>query len=100
MKNQLTKIFALLLLAFVAFSCEKDYGDDTLAPLENSLAPIPVTVTNQVYFERYPIVTASVSGGGGFSVTFQIPADKGKIKEVTRVTTGPSGLANVQSTLR
>lgn len=99
MKNQIIKFFALLIVSFAGFSCEKEYGDDTLGPLEDSKAAIPVTVTNQEYFERYPIVTASISSGGNFSVTFQIPADKGKIKEITRITTGSSGLVNVQSSV-
>jgi hypothetical protein len=96
MKYTLPRFFLLLLLAFSAFSCKKDYGD-LLGPLEDSPADIPVTVKNATYIERVPIVTTSIAAGGKFDITLQIPADKGKIKEITRVATGTT-LANLQST--
>jgi len=95
MKNALTRFFALALLAVSAFSCKKDYGDN-LGPLQDSLAAIPVTVKNAVFFERIPVVTTSVANGGAVSITLQIPADKGRIKQITRVATGTT-LANLQS---
>jgi len=52
MKKRLAYIFGLLTLAISLGSCEKDYGPDTLGPLEDSIADIPVTVTNQQFFER------------------------------------------------
>jgi len=93
MKKQLIRVFALALITIGGFSCKKDYGDK-IGPLEDSPAAIPVTVKNAVYFERVPIVTTSVAGGGNVTITLQIPADKGKIKEITRVSTGNT-LANL-----
>lgn len=82
------------------FSCKKVYDDKSLSPLQDSVSDIPITVPNQEFFERFPIVTASVSKVSGstigpFTIILQIPADKGKIKEITRITTGTSGLANL-----
>ncbi|MDJ0363969.1 hypothetical protein QMK33_02305 [Hymenobacter sp. H14-R3] len=93
--------FGLLLLLAAGFSaCHKDYGNH-LAPLQDSVANIPVTVTNQVYFERFPVVTTTVGAGtnanGTFSIEFSIPADKGKIKEITKVATGNGGVEYLQS---
>lgn len=94
--------FLLLLVVAAGFSgCKKDYGNK-LGPLQDSLAAIPVTVTNQVYFERFPVVTTTVSGTGAtssgtFTINFSIPADKGKIKEITKVATGNSGVEYLQS---
>jgi hypothetical protein len=96
--------YALLLLLTVGFSaCKKDYGNH-LGPLQDSVAAIPVTVTNQVYFERFPVVTTTVTGTGAtsngtFSIVLSIPADKGKIKEITKVATGNSGVEYLQSNL-
>ncbi len=105
MKNTAYKFFALVLLAASFASCKKDYGNQ-LAPLQDSLAAIPVTVTNQVYFERFPIVTTkvdtakvargSLTSTGTFSIAFSIPADKGKIKEITKVATGNGGVEYLQ----
>lgn len=94
MKKNLIRVFTLAVLSVSAFSCKKDYGDK-LGPIEDSPAAIPVTVKNATYFERVPIVTASVATGT-VTITLQIPADKGKIKEITRVATGNT-LANLQS---
>ncbi len=95
-----TAIQLFLLLLTVGFSaCKKDYGNK-LGPLQDSVAAIPVTVTNQVYFERFPVVTTTVGTGtnanGTFSIDFSIPADKGKIKEITKVATGNSGVEYLQ----
>ena len=95
MKKQLFNVCFLVALAFSSFSCKKVYDDNSLAPLDQAYATIPVTVTNANYFERFYIVTATAPTGA-FSITFSIPADKGKIKEITRVSTGSSGLAQVQ----
>ncbi|QKG51337.1 hypothetical protein [Hymenobacter sp. BRD67] len=56
-------------------------------PLGDLVATIPVTVTNYDYFERFPIVNASISNGGAFHFDFQIPAGGPTIKEITKVTT-------------
>ena len=93
MKNQFFKLATLALLSVGVFSCKKDYGVG-LGPLQDSQAEIPVTVTNATFFERYPVVTTSVAGGGRFTINFEIPAGKGVIREITRVVTGPSALAN------
>jgi hypothetical protein len=102
MKNIFIKIGALLLLSLGSFSCEKDYGDMHLGPTDDPVAPIPVTVTNADAFERFPVVNVSVAGGGTFSITFEIPAGKGTIKEISKVATGPFSttinLANLNST--
>ena len=100
MKKIATQLALLLVLAVSFSACKKDYGNH-LAPLQDSLAPIPVTVTNQVYFERFPVVTTTVGadGNGTFSIAFSIPADKGKIKEITKVATGNSGVEYLQSNL-
>ncbi len=102
MKNIAYKLFALLLLATSFAACKKDYGNQ-LGPLQDALAPIPVTVTNQVYFERFPVVTTKVdtvngaaNSTGTFSIAFSIPADKGKIKEITKVATGNGGVEYLQ----
>ncbi|MBC6990046.1 hypothetical protein [Hymenobacter sp. BT491] len=97
MKKIASKFFVLLLLATSFAACKKDYGN-VLGPLEDSIAPIPVTVTNQEYFERFPVVTTKVdaSANGTFSIVFSIPADKGKIKEITKVATGNGGVEYVQ----
>jgi hypothetical protein len=97
MKNIALKFFALLLLAVSFSACKKDYGNQ-LGPLQDSLAPIPVTVTNQVYFERFPVVTTTVdaNANGSFSIAFSIPADKGKIKEITKIATGNGGVEYLQ----
>ena len=87
-------------LALASSSCKKVYDDNSLAPLAQAYAPIPVTVTNADFFERYYIVVAKVPTAteqGKFSITFSIPADKGKIKEITRVAVGGSGLNTVQT---
>lgn len=93
MKNQLIKLLSLFLLATATLSCEKDYGDD-IAPLDPSYADTPVTVTNFDVFERFPVVFATAPAGA-FAITLSIPADKGTIKEITRVATGT--LANLQN---
>ena len=99
MKKIATQLALLLLLAAGFSACKKDYGNH-LAPLQDSVANIPVTVTNQVYFERFPVVTTTVdaSANGTFSIAFSIPADKGKIKEITKIATGNSGVEYLQST--
>lgn len=74
-------------------SCEKDYGVN-LGPVEDSVADIPVTVTNATFFERYPVITTSIAAGGTFTINMEIPADKGKIREITKVATGPAVVAN------
>lgn len=102
MKNQLIKIFSLALLATATFSCKKEYDDNNLAPLAPSYAEIPVTVTNANAFERFPVVYASIAGGGKFSINFSIPSDKGKIKQITKVATSSTVTAlnytNINST--
>ncbi|SMB84694.1 hypothetical protein SAMN00120144_3417 [Hymenobacter roseosalivarius DSM 11622] len=104
MKKQLIHILALLLLSATTFSCEKEYDDKTLGPLEDSIADIPVTVPNQEFFERFPIVTAkepraatatAPAETGAFTIILEIPADKGKIREISKITTGTAGLANM-----
>lgn len=95
MKKNLIRAFAFALITVSAFSCKKDYGDK-IGPLQDSPAAIPVTVKNATYFERIPIVTTSVAAGGAVNITLQIPSDKGKIKEITRVATGTT-LANLQA---
>jgi len=100
MKKTAIHYLVLLLLAVGFSACKKDYGNH-LGPLQDSVAAIPVTVTNQVYFERFPVVTTTVSGTGAtssgtFTINFSIPADKGKIKEITKVATGNSGVEYLQ----
>ena len=101
MKKHLFRFLVLALLPLGIFSCKKDY--DGLGPLQDSVTDVPITVPNQEFFERFPIVTASVSkrdaagATGPFTIVLQIPADKGKIKEITKITTGTSGLNNLQS---
>jgi hypothetical protein len=100
MKKQLFNICCLAVLAFGSFSCKKVYDDNSLAPLDQAYASIPVTVTNASFFERFYVVLANAptaTDNGNFTIAFSIPADKGKIKEITRVATGTSGLAQVQN---
>jgi hypothetical protein len=101
MKKTAIQFLFLLVLAASFSGCKKDYGNK-LGPLQDSPAAIPVTVTNQVYFERFPVVTTTVTGTGAtssgtFTINFSIPADKGKIKEITKVATGNSGVEYLQS---
>lgn len=101
MKKTAIQFILLLVLAASFAGCKKDYGNK-LGPLQDSVAAIPVTVTNQVYFERFPVVTTTVSGTGAtssgtFTINFSIPADKGKIKEITKVATGNSGVEYLQN---
>lgn len=96
MKKHLINLFALVLLAGSAVSCKKPYDDNNLAPLAPSYADIPVTVTNYNVLERFPVFFATAPSGS-FTITFQIPSDKGKIKEISRVATGNNGLRDVQS---
>lgn len=101
MKKQFAHLFIISLLSLGVFSCKKEYDDKSLSPLQDSVADVPITVVNQEFFERFPIVTASVSKVTGstvgpFTIVLQIPADKGKIKEITRVTTSTTGLATLQ----
>lgn len=102
MKKQFARALVLALLSAGVFSCKKEYDDKSLAPLQDSVADVPITVPNQDFFERFPIVTASVSNRptattvGPFTIVLEIPADKGKIKEISRITTGIAGLANLQ----
>ena len=95
MKKQLFTFCILAVLAVLSSSCKKEYDDNSLAPLDLAYAPIPVTVTNANFFERFYIVVATAPSGA-FSINFSIPSDKGKIKEITRVATGGSGLRDVQ----
>lgn len=100
MKKQFFNLCFLAVLAVVSSSCKKVYDDNSLAPLAQAYAPIPVTVTNADFFERYYIVVAkapTATETGNFTINFSIPADKGKIKEITRVAVGGSGLVNVQT---
>ena len=104
MKNTRIYLAALLLLVVGFAGCKRDYGVQ-LAPLQDSVANIPITVTNQVYFERFPVVTVKVdtttqgpfNSLGTFSVALSIPADKGKIKEITKVALGNSGVLYLQN---
>ncbi len=105
MKKIATQLALLLVLAVGFSACKKEYGNH-LAPLQDSIAAIPVTVTNQEYFERFPVVTAKVDTTNGlakstgkFSIILSIPADKGKIKEITKVATGNSGVEYLQNSL-
>jgi len=100
MKKTAIHYLVLVLLAAGFSACKKDYSNKT-GPLQDNIAAIPVTVTNQVYFERFPVVTTTVSGTGNtstgtFSIDFSIPADKGKIKEITKVSTGNGGVEYLQ----
>jgi len=101
MKKYFVRWAVLALLPLGVFSCKKEY--DGLGPLQDSVTDIPITVPNQELFERFPTVTASVSrpdpsgGSGPFTIVLQIPADKGKIKEITKIATGVAGLNNLQS---
>jgi len=91
-------LFLLLILATGLGACKKEYDDKTLGPLEDSVADTPITVPNQEFFERYPVVTASVAKAPSpFTIILQIPAEKGTIKEITKITTGATGLAVMQS---
>ena len=118
MKKQLLNICCLAALALGSASCKKVYDDNSLAPLDQAYSPIPVTVTNANYFERFYVIeakgafTAPTNPGGpnvavnptatqpgNFSITFSIPADKGRIKEITRVTTGGAGLNWLQNSV-
>ncbi|GAB3634670.1 hypothetical protein GCM10027422_02600 [Hymenobacter arcticus] len=100
MKKTAIHFLLLVVLAAGFAGCKKDYGNK-LGPLQDSVANIPVTVTNQVYFERFPIVTTTVGTGtnanGTFSIELSIPADKGKIKEITKIATGNGGVEYLQS---
>jgi hypothetical protein len=103
MKKTAIQFILLLVLAASFAGCKKDYGNK-LGPLQDSVAAIPVTVTNQTYFERFPVVTTTVTGTGAtssgtFTINFSIPADKGKIKEITKVATGNSGVEYLQNSL-
>ena len=93
MKRYFIQFCTLLTLSTGLFACEKDYGDK-LGPLQDSVADIPVTVTNTDFFERYPGVNTSVAAGGKITIELSIPADKGKIKQITKVATGSATLAN------
>ena len=105
MKKAVINFCSLLIMATGFAACKKDYGNE-LGPLQDSLAAIPVTVTNAVYFERFPVVTCTVDTGkvakgsltssGTFSIAFSIPADKGIIKEITKVATGGGGVEYLQ----
>ncbi|MBJ6110092.1 hypothetical protein JAO73_13800 [Hymenobacter sp. BT523] len=86
MKTHIIKICTLALLSASTFSCKKDYGNN-LGPLQDSVTDNPVTVTNANAFERFPVVYTSVAAGGTFTINFAIPADKGKIKQITKVAT-------------
>ena len=100
MKKQFFTLCCFALLAIASFSCKKEYDDNSLAPLDQSYAAIPVTVTNADFFERFYVIVAktpTATNNGNFSINFSIPADKGKIKEITRVATGPSGSVQVQT---
>ena len=100
MKKYFLTVCCLAGLALASSSCKKVYDDNSLAPLALAYAPIPVTVTNANFFERYYIVVAkapTATEQGPFNITFSIPADKGKIKEITRVAVGGSGLNTVQT---
>lgn len=100
MKKQFLTICALLVLAVSSFSCKKNYDDNSLSPLAPAYADIPVTVTNADFFERFYVVVAkqpTATTNGSFTINFSIPADKGKIKEISRVATGGSGLLQVQT---
>ena len=103
MKKIQTKLLVFLLCAIGFSACEKDYGP-RLAPLQDAVAPIPITVDNQEYFERFPVITTKVDTAAGsasstaaFSITLSIPVDKGNIKEITKVGTGNSGALYVQN---
>lgn len=101
MKKHFLTVCCLAGLALASSSCKKVYDDNSLAPLAQAYAPIPVTVTNADFFERFYIVVAkapTATEQGKFTITFSIPADKGKIKEITRVAVGGSGLSTVQIT--
>lgn len=104
MKNIRIHLFALLLLAVGFAGCKRDYGVE-LAPLQDSVANIPISVTNYDYFERFPVVSAKVdtttqgpfNSLGKFSINLSIPAGKGNIKEITKITMGNSGVAYLQN---
>ena len=106
MKNNFLTVCCLAGLALASSSCKKVYDDNSLAPLDLALAPIPVKVTNADFFERFYIVVAKAPAPappaapterGNFTIKFEIPADKGKIKEITRVAVGGTGLNIVQT---
>ena len=106
MKKQFIHLVAFGALLLSLGACKKDYGPDSIGPLQDIKASIPVTVTNQDFFERVPIIVAKgapvkptdpVTSDSPFTITFQIPADKGVIREITRVQTGTNGLAILQA---
>lgn len=106
MKNQIIRFVTFGALILNLGACKKDYGPDSIGSLQDSQADIPVTVTNQDFFERVPIVvakgaplnlTSPVTSDSPFTITFQIPANKGTIREITRVQTGANGLSLLQT---
>lgn len=99
MKNIRTQLIALLLITAGFAGCKRDYGVE-LAPLSDAQANIPITVTNYDFFERFPVVQSKVdaSANGTFTINLSIPADKGKIKEITKIDTGNSGVEYLQDT--
>ncbi|WBA40237.1 hypothetical protein [Hymenobacter canadensis] len=94
MKKNIIQYCALAFLAFVSFSCEKDFGDN-LGPTQDSVADIPVTVTNATYFERFATVTTTLATSNNVVITMEIPAGSGVIREITKVATGISGTNNL-----
>lgn len=100
MKKQFFALCCLAVLALASISCKKKYDDNSLAPLAQAYASIPVTVTNADFFERFYVIVAkqpNLNDNGDFTINFSIPADKGKIREITKVATGGSGSVQVQT---
>ena len=106
MKKHIIRILTLGTLFLSLGACKKDYGPDSIGPLQDSKADIPVTVTNKDFFERVPIIvvkgaplnpTVAVTSDSPFTITFEIPAGKGVIREISRVQTGVRSLELLQT---
>lgn len=72
-----------VLLVTGLFACEKE---KTVGKTADSIAAIPVTITNAMAFRPDPTVTSSKSAGGAIQIVLAIPAETGRsIKEITKV---------------
>jgi hypothetical protein len=89
-----------LILVLSMDSCKQEY--DYLS-LRDAVPTEVITVDNVAYYERFPFVTTSISGGGNIEIVLRLAeGSPNTIKEITRVNTSSTNKAinatSVQST--
>lgn len=94
MKNIINRLFLLMAIAFVAFSCEND--DEFSELVRDNRPQVPVTFPGATTFGFNPYIDKSLAAlttGETISFTLSIPENSGRtIREITSVGAGATAI--------